>query len=120
LPTAERDLLLQKVAIRLKETLRSTDFLARIGGDEFVLMLRNTEGNSLVEVCNRLLTDIRRPFYVSGHELRVGVSIGIAFYPDHASDLEDLLKRADSAMYEAKSAGSGFKFYELPLNTQQN
>jgi diguanylate cyclase (GGDEF)-like protein/PAS domain S-box-containing protein len=114
------DLLLQKVAIRLKETLRSTDFLARIGGDEFVLMLRNTEGNNLVEVCNRLLNDIKRPFYVSGHELSVGVSIGIALYPDHASELEDLLKRADSAMYEAKSAGSGFKFYESPLNPQQN
>jgi diguanylate cyclase (GGDEF)-like protein/PAS domain S-box-containing protein len=105
------DVLLQKVAVRLKETLRATDLLARIGGDEFVLMLHRTEGNNLVEVCNRLLSDIRRPFYVSGQQLNLGVSIGIAFYPDQANDLDELLKRADSAMYEAKHAGSGFKFY---------
>ncbi len=107
------DLLLQKVAIRLKETLRTTDLLARIGGDEFVLMLHNTEGNNLVEVCNRLSSDIRRPFQVSGLQLNVGVSIGIAFYPHDATGLDELLKRADSAMYEAKHAKSGFKFYDL-------
>ncbi len=106
------DVLLQKVALRLKETLRATDLLARIGGDEFVLMLHSTEGNNLVEVCNRLLSDIKRPFYVSDYHLSVGVSIGIAFFPDHASDLDELLKRADQAMYEAKNAGIGFKFYE--------
>jgi diguanylate cyclase (GGDEF)-like protein/PAS domain S-box-containing protein len=112
------DLLLQKVAIRLKETLRATDLLARIGGDEFVLVLRNTEGNNLVEVCNRLLSDVKRPFHVAGHQLSVGVSIGIALYPEHGTELEDILKRADQAMYEAKSAGSGFKFYEAPVSPQ--
>jgi diguanylate cyclase (GGDEF)-like protein/PAS domain S-box-containing protein len=105
------DILLQKVAIRLKETLRATDLLARIGGDEFVLMLTATQGNDIVEVCNRLLTDIRRPFHVSGHQLSIGVSIGIAFCPEHTSDLDELLKYADNAMYEAKNARSGFKFY---------
>jgi diguanylate cyclase (GGDEF)-like protein/PAS domain S-box-containing protein len=105
------DILLQKVAIRLKETLRSTDLLARIGGDEFVLMLTATQGNDIVEVCNRLLSDIRRPFQVSGHGLSIGVSIGIAFCPDHSGDLDELLKFADQAMYEAKDAKSGFKFY---------
>ncbi len=106
------DLLLQKVAIRLKETLRATDLLARIGGDEFVLMLHHTEGNHLVEVCNRLAGDLHRPFQVSGKQLSIGVSIGIALYPAQGGDLEELLKRADSAMYEAKRARSGFKFYE--------
>jgi diguanylate cyclase (GGDEF)-like protein/PAS domain S-box-containing protein len=110
------DLLLQKVAIRLKETLRATDLLARIGGDEFVLMLHNTEGNNLVEVCNRLSSDLLRPFQVSGHPLSVGVSIGIALYPQHGLTLDELLKRADAAMYEAKRARSGFKFYEEGVN----
>jgi diguanylate cyclase (GGDEF)-like protein/PAS domain S-box-containing protein len=105
------DILLQKVALRLKETLRATDLLARIGGDEFVLMLSATQGNDIVEVCSRLLTDIRRPFNVSGHQLSIGVSIGIAFCPEHTSDLDELLKYADNAMYEAKHAMSGFKFY---------
>lgn len=107
------DLLLQKVAIRLKETLRATDLLARIGGDEFVLMLHNTEGNSLVEVCNRLSSDLQRPFIVSGKQLSVGVSIGIALYPSHGVELEELLKRADTAMYEAKKSRSGFKFFDI-------
>lgn len=105
------DILLQKVAIRLKETLRSTDLLARIGGDEFVLVLSATQGNDIVEVCNRLLNDIRRPFQVSGHQLSIDVSIGIAFCPEHSGDLDELLKFADNAMYEAKAARSGFKFY---------
>jgi diguanylate cyclase (GGDEF)-like protein/PAS domain S-box-containing protein len=107
------DILLQKVAIRLKETLRSTDLLARIGGDEFVLVLSATQGNDIVEVCNRLLSDIRRPFQVSGHHLSIDVSIGIASCPEHSCDLDELLKYADSAMYEAKNARSGFKFYVL-------
>jgi diguanylate cyclase (GGDEF)-like protein/PAS domain S-box-containing protein len=106
------DLLLQKVAIRLKETLRATDLLARIGGDEFVLMLHNTEGNSLAEVCNRLASDLQRPFIVSGKHLSVGVSIGIALYPTHGTELDELLKHADTAMYEAKHSRSGFKFYD--------
>jgi diguanylate cyclase (GGDEF)-like protein/PAS domain S-box-containing protein len=110
------DVLLQKVAIRLKETLRATDLLARIGGDEFVLMLHNTEGNNLVEVCNRLSSDLQRPFQVSGYEVGLGVSIGIAFYPQHATELDELLKRADTAMYEAKHAKSGFKFYQSDEN----
>jgi diguanylate cyclase (GGDEF)-like protein/PAS domain S-box-containing protein len=114
------DLLLQKVAIRLKETLRATDLLARIGGDEFVLMLHNTDGNSLVEVCNRLTSDLQRPFIVSGKTLSVGVSIGIALYPAHGTELEELLKRADTAMYEAKHSRSGFKFYDLQFFSSQD
>ncbi|MCW3478464.1 diguanylate cyclase [Neisseriaceae bacterium JH1-16] len=103
---ATGDLLLQEVASRLKQCIRETDTVARIGGDEFVVLLENphvTEHVSIVERKIRKAFD--SPLQIDGHSLLVLPSIGIAHYPEHGEGEQQLLKHADDSMYLAKKSG---------------
>jgi diguanylate cyclase (GGDEF)-like protein/PAS domain S-box-containing protein len=101
------DGLLRSVAERLKQTVRTGDMVSRLGGDEFVVILRGLGKDHPVrlQVEQRLIPLIRQPHQVEGHTLNVSCSVGIAMCPDDGHDLDELMRRADAAMYEAKSSG---------------
>lgn len=107
------DGLLKKVADRLKKILRSDDIIARMGGDEFAVLLPDTTQSSAEDVAARIVKMIGRPFLVDGHQLTVGVSVGLAcLRPDDAGP-DPLLQRADIALYESKRNGRGqFRWFE--------
>jgi len=96
------DLLLIEVARRLKATLRDEDTLSRQGGDEFIVVLPNTDEQGAAHIAEKLLRDVAQPCQINQYELVTTVSIGIAIYPDDGQDLESLSKNADAAMYRAK------------------
>ena len=101
------DGLLRSVAQRLTQAVRSRDTVSRLGGDEFVVIMRDVAGPEDVQqlVENRLIPLIRQPHPVEGHELNVSCSVGIAVYPEDGGDIDELMRRADAAMYEAKTTG---------------
>jgi diguanylate cyclase (GGDEF)-like protein len=100
------DQLLQAVGDRLTGLLRESDTIARMGGDEFLLILPEiTQVEAAATVAHRILGAIRKPIMVDDHELRITASIGIAMYPDDSEDVDALVKNADIAMYRAKEAG---------------
>lgn len=100
------DLLLQAVSRRLSGCLRASDTVARLGGDEFVVLLPAIPDiNAVTQIAVKILSRLSQPFAISGQTLFVTISIGIALFPDHANNLENLLETADKAMYEAKRAG---------------
>lgn len=102
------DQLLCQVGERLRTVLRSSDTAARLGGDEFGVLLSDACDTERAElVADKILEAIREPFPIKGLNLRVTASIGIALFPAHARDDEQLMQRADIAMYEAKTAQSG-------------
>jgi diguanylate cyclase (GGDEF)-like protein/PAS domain S-box-containing protein len=100
------DELLKSVAKRLTCSLRASDTVARLGGDEFTVILPAVPGIQEVErVADKILATISQPFVLEGHTVNVSTSVGIALYPTHSGDLEDLIQLADTAMYTAKQAG---------------
>jgi diguanylate cyclase (GGDEF)-like protein len=112
------DLLLREVAGRLRDHLRTEDTLARIGGDEFVLLASLGEPNDAASLASQLVTLVGSAFEVGGQELRVSTSVGIALYPGDGTTREELLMNADAAMYHAKGAGkNGYSFFEQSMNT---
>jgi diguanylate cyclase (GGDEF)-like protein len=103
---AAGDQMLNIIASRLQQQLRRTDTVARIGGDEFVVLLTQVkERSSVLEVANKLLQTVAEPCVISGVRTGVSASIGIAMHPEQGEDLETLLKAADKAMYKAKAGG---------------
>jgi len=103
---AAGDTLLREVATRLTATVREVDTVARIGGDEFVVMLSAPESVEAVEgVVRRIIAEVSRPFEVAGQLVQVGCSVGIALYPEHGPDQTSLIGHADTAMYIAKASG---------------
>ncbi|MBA3023219.1 MAG: bacteriohemerythrin [Gammaproteobacteria bacterium] len=107
------DDVLRLVAARLGKALRAEDTVARMGGDEFVLLLSDLDGEeSAVQFLNRLLKDIAQPMSIYGNPAKVTASIGVTFYPRDQSSPEQLLKHADAAMLTAKREGkSRYHFY---------
>ncbi len=100
------DALLAEVAARVAHSVREQDLVARHGGDEFVILLEKLDNPAVAHaVAARVIEAIRMPFSVEGAKLQLGVSIGIAFYPEHGRSGSELLARADNAMYRAKSHG---------------
>ena len=100
------DMLLTEVSQRLRARSRQADTLARIGGDEFTLVLDEIEGIADADAAARGLLDaLSTPFLIDGHTIRIGASIGISIYPDHGNDAGQLLQQADCAMYAAKHNG---------------
>jgi diguanylate cyclase (GGDEF)-like protein/PAS domain S-box-containing protein len=100
------DRLLEGVARRLAACLREGDTVARVGGDEFTLLLEPlAQPEDAAKVAEKLLQALATPFELDGHRLHVQASIGISLYPDDGQDTETLLKNADNAMYRAKEAG---------------
>lgn len=110
---AAGDALLQDVADRLRTRTRRSDVLARFGGDEFVMMLTGIRSAADVAAALRNITEIfQDPFYLGGEAITVTASIGISLLPEDGRTSEELLAKADVAMYRAKSAGGdGFHVY---------
>ncbi|MET4800170.1 diguanylate cyclase (GGDEF)-like protein [Bradyrhizobium sp. LB11.1] len=109
------DALLRLVAQRLKSAVRATDVLARLGGDEFAILQEDCEDQraASTELAARIAKLVAEPFLLPGHRVEIGTSIGIAIAPDHGSDQEELLKKADLALYRSKSAGRNcFTIYD--------
>jgi diguanylate cyclase (GGDEF)-like protein len=112
------DLLLGHVANALKVLLRGTDFIARVGGDEFVIVLGHYKDRvELLGVLDRVLTRMKEPWSIGESHFYLSVSMGVAFYPNNGTDPGMLLKNADIAMYEAKRSGrSRYRFFSDALN----
>ncbi len=112
------DALLIKIANQIKMILPEEDLCARIGGDEFVIVLREQhEKQQLALALQTVLEQINRPLDIEGHKLQVGSSIGAALYPDDSKTAEGLMKNADMAMYKAKQSGrNNFAFFTEELN----
>ena len=115
------DEVLKEMAQRLLKAVRSADTLARIGGDEFVLLAENTASiKSVADLAQRVVDTLAEPLIVRGEECRLGASVGIAMYPDDGEDAPTLLRNADIAMYRAKGSGrNGFAFFSEALDQPQ-
>ncbi|MDO8248152.1 MAG: EAL domain-containing protein [Rhodoferax sp.] len=106
------DEVLVELATRLKSTVREQDTVSRLGGDEFILLLPDTDAAGAAHVAKKLLQAALLPIQIEQHELTVTPSIGIALYPKDGSDLETLSKCADAAMYRAKGDGrNSYRFF---------
>ncbi|WP_254174295.1 diguanylate cyclase domain-containing protein [Planktothrix pseudagardhii] len=100
------DFVLQEVAKRLSLSVRKSDTVARMGGDEFTLILTNIyHRNDVIKIAQTILLALSQRCVVNGHECQIGASIGISFYPDDGTDLETLVNKADAAMYRGKHQG---------------
>ena len=115
------DLLLKELSRRIRAALRQSDVLARISGDEFVVVLEDLADESAPErVARMILDEVRRPFQVEGNEIHVSGSLGLAVHPDDGADAETLLKNADAAMYHAKELGrNGFRTFSADLASRR-
>ena len=120
---ARGDVLLRSVADRLSGNLKNVDVLARIGGDEFAVLLSSARDiESVSKVAKRVLDIIIEPYNLDGDICTVSASVGISFYPDDANDAQSLLQHADTAMYRAKREGKNcFVFFksEMVQHAQQ-
>ena len=114
------DLLLQKVAERLKRWAREQDTVARLGGDEFLIVLTRIKDVADAAVAaERLMAVMTDEFIVEGNPLSISCSLGISIFPDHGEDGEGLIKNADAAMYSAKEKGrNNFRFFTEQMNAQ--
>ncbi len=102
---AAGDLLLQEVARRLKQCVRQSDTVARIGGDEFVVLLECIQlPEHAMMVAEKIRSAFQAPLHIEGHSVNVLPSIGIALYPEHGDEEQQLLKHADEAMYAEKKS----------------
>lgn len=102
---AAGDQLLIQVAQRIRQVLRSSDVIGRLGGDEFAIVLAGIGHQGAEHTCHRILEAIGTPFAIGDDIARVGVSIGVAYYPEDGATTENLLRNADIALYKAKEAG---------------
>ena len=114
------DLLLRQVAQRLKSALRESDVLARLGG-EFAIIQEGCDDQRVcsTELASRIAKLVTEPFFLPGHRVEIGTSIGIAIAPDHGSSQEQLLKKADLALYRSKAAGRNcFTIYDEVMSAE--
>ncbi len=113
------DELLRSVAQRISQTIRSTDALSRISGDEFLLLVNPLESeHSLPVLMNRVVDALRRSFHVEGHEVLISASVGASIYPLHGTTYEALRRCADSAMYRAKRERKGsVAYFDTSMNS---
>ncbi len=110
------DLLLAEVSSRLQSALRTGDTVARLGADEFVLLLENmTSEADLLQIMDRLERELSKPFDVNGHHITTGCSIGIVADLALFNSAEDVLRNAEIAMYSAKSSGKLYAFFETAM-----
>jgi diguanylate cyclase (GGDEF)-like protein len=112
------DRLLQAVASRILVCVREGDTVARVGGDEFVIVIPGIDTSADAStVAGKILEVLGNPFHLHGNDLHVGASVGISLYPSDGGDAETLMRNADTAMYAAKDAGRGnFKFFTQHMN----
>jgi diguanylate cyclase (GGDEF)-like protein/PAS domain S-box-containing protein len=112
------DELLKEVGNRLKHNVRESDTIARIGGDEFNILLNDLpRTEDIVTITEKIIESLQTPVMINGHNLHVTTSIGISIYPDDARNMDALFKNADIAMYHAKELGGNkYQFYDPSLN----
>lgn len=111
------DQLLVEVARRLRASVRTSDVVGRLAGDEFVVVLEDVHtSEEVLAIAEKIRHNVQEPFLIDGQRAQVGVSIGIALYPEHGRTGEELLRRADAAMYDVKAAGrNGCRLAEAGL-----
>lgn len=116
------DQLLREVSRRLKEAIRASDMVARVGGDEFTFVLINIGSyENATLMANKIIAALSEPFELKGQQCHVGGSIGISIYPDDAQDTETLIRQADEAMYLVKQSGkNAHKFYRDVLQIRSD
>ena len=114
------DKVLIQVAQKLKSLLRESDFIARWGGDEFVVILENiTSASDAALVANNIIDALQKPVKVDKHKLLTTASIGISLFPENGEDIQTLIKHADSAMYLAKDEGkNNYRYYTHDLSRE--
>jgi diguanylate cyclase (GGDEF)-like protein len=114
------DEMLKVIASRLTGMLRDTDLVCRIGGDEFIVMLRNTKKTQHVsKVVQNLIQALSHPIELVGRELFIGTSVGVALYPQDATSGDELIKNADAALFRAKELGrNNYQFYSQEMNAK--
>lgn len=117
---AAGDQLLREVSVRLKDSLRQSDTVARMGGDEFTAILPDmARGPHAERVAAEILRQLNEPFILEGQEAFISGSLGISVFPDDADELETLLKNADTAMYRAKAEGrNGYRFFTSDMHAE--
>jgi len=106
------DRVLQNVAKRLTDVVRESDTVARLGGDEFAIVLPNTDEEQTKNLTEKIVQSIDQVINIDDHKLYVGVSVGVAFYPNHGSDAATLIRHADIAMYRAKRNNIDYSLFE--------
>lgn len=111
------DLVLQQAAERLYNTVRKTDTVARLGGDEFSILLPDTNLKQAERIASEIVDVFSIPFVAEGHNLNVGISIGLVESPLHGKDVNILVQRADVAMYDAKRGNKGYAIYNPSEDT---
>ncbi|RJQ24318.1 MAG: GGDEF domain-containing response regulator [Nitrospiraceae bacterium] len=114
------DMLLKKVSEKIRTCIRESDTIARIGGDEFSILLPDI-GNAVDAgvSAEKILATFETPYRINGHELNISTSIGISMYPDDGLHFEELMKNADIAMYQAKEKGrNNYQFYDPAVNVR--
>lgn len=114
------DTLLRQAAERLRESVRASDTVARLGDDEFTVIIRDFARNQHVEaVARKLLTALAEPFVVDGNDTFLSATIGISLFPRDATDAETLVRHADAAMYQAKARSrNSFQFFKPEMNAK--
>ncbi|TGU68385.1 GGDEF domain-containing protein, partial [Mesorhizobium sp. M00.F.Ca.ET.186.01.1.1] len=115
------DRFLQEVSNRIRKSTAGFDVvIARMGGDEFTLICKNVQSDqAFAELATQVVKEIETPYRLQSNDYYVSASIGIAVYPDHGTGVEQLLKNADTAMYEVKKNGkNGFQCFSNELDNQ--
>jgi len=112
------DALLKQVASRLVATARETDTVARLGGDEFAIVMTHMERTDTpAQLAGRIIESLSAPFDLSGQAVKIGTSIGISVYPDDDTDVDELIRKADAALYQAKAQGGGYyRLYDADIH----
>jgi diguanylate cyclase (GGDEF)-like protein len=109
---ASGDEILKQMGARLCHALRASDTVARLGGDEFALLMPEGDARQAVQLANKVHKILEPPYHVNDMDIEVGPSIGIAAFPDHGASADEIMQRADVAMYQAKQKHSGHAVYE--------
>ncbi len=106
------DFIIQQVALRLQNSIRSCDSLSRFGGDKFAVLLPDTDHKHAIAISNKITEGMRKPFTVEGNLIPIEVASGITLYPDHSDQTDQLLQYADIAMYDAQKNNVDYAIFD--------